>query len=103
MDIEEGLVPLVALPSFRLLNEAHTSATSGGHCDVLGNPPHHFFLPSWLTFPGHLRVAVLSLRSGSTGADEGRRLLLIIITIIAGIGWDGGAVSKVVERTSPGW
>lgn len=45
MDIEEGLVPLVALPSFRLLNEAPTSATSGGHRAILGNPPHPLFLP----------------------------------------------------------
>lgn len=42
MDIEERLVPLVALPSFRLLNEAHTSATSGGHRAILGNPSPPF-------------------------------------------------------------
>ena len=111
MDVEEELCSSGSLPSFWLQSVAHSSATSGDQrvaqspfeaARPLWEIPPASSLPWQLTFPGYLRVAVLSLRSWACGA-EGVRMLMVIMTVIAILGWLGEAVSNKGEKRGPGW
>lgn len=99
MDIEEGLVPRVA---------CHLSGFKMRHTPV---PPLGTTTPFSEISP--FPSLVVSLSRTSEGASFkpkvrkhwGRkaRMSLVIMIMIDGMGWDGGAVSEVGERTSPGW
>ena len=94
-DAEERLAPWVAchLSGFRARPDLSLEAA----LPFWEMPP---FLSWWLTFLGHFRVAVLSLRSGSS--REARVRVWLVVMSITRDRTVGRNLSNVGERTGPG-